>query len=372
MKTAAKLSVLLVALFATACSDAPVTGPQLSEDVAIEAKGGHHRGASRVSVFSRNMYIGADVDSVMRTLANDPTNTIPVLLWAIGVLENTDFEARAGAMADEVARLRPDVIGLQEVYDITIMIPPLGVNIALDFQGTFEDSLAARGLNYVEAAKVTDTDAFLPAYGIHLVDHDVILVNPDRVDVHSGDGQLFGANLGDVGFGVEIVRGWTMIHATIAGMEMEVWNTHLESGSDPLIAGLRGAQAGELVSLASTEMPVVMMGDFNDEVGSPMHQVMTDLGGFEDVWLELRHRARGFTCCHEHDLSNRRARFDERIDYVFSRGIAHPRSGLQGQIRRTGLRPGERVPGPEYKIWPSDHAGLFAKFLMPPAHGVRP
>ena len=373
MRTAAKLGALLVVLFATACSDAPVTEPQLSEDVAVDAKRGHHHGARGISVLSRNMYIGTDVDSVMRTLADgNPANDLEVLLWAIEVFENTDFYARAGAMADEVVRLRPYVIGLQEVYDVTIVIPPLGINISVEFQDIFEDSLAARGLNYVEAAKVTDTDAFLPTYGIRLTDHDVMLVDPDRVDVHAADGQLFTANIGDAGFGVEIVRGWTMIQATIAGMELEVWNTHLESGPDPLIAGLRGLQAAELVSMASTEMPVVMVGDFNDEAGSPMYQEMTDVGGFEDAWLELRHRARGFTCCHEYDLSNRRARFDQRIDYVFARGIGHPRSGLKGQIRRTGLLPWERLPGPEYKIWPSDHAGLFVKFLMPPAHGVRP
>jgi endonuclease/exonuclease/phosphatase family metal-dependent hydrolase len=368
MRTAAKFGALLLVLFAAACSDAPPTEPQLSEEAAIDAMRGGSHGAAHISVLSRNMYIGTDVDSVIAALVDgDPSNDLPVFLWAVQVFQNTDIVARTNAMADEVARWGPDAIGLQEAWEVTIV--PFGIDV--DFQEVFEAALAARGLNYVEAAKVTDTEVTLPAFGVQLVDHDVLLVNADRVTVHSSDGQLFSNNLGVVG-PFNIVRGWTMIRATIAGIEMEVWNAHLESGSDPLIAGLRGLQAGELVTMASTELPVVMMGDFNDEVGSPMHDVMTLTGGFDDGWLELRGRARGHTCCHDKDLSNRRAWFDERIDYVFARGLGHPRSGLKGQMRRTGLRPWERIDGPEYKIWPSDHAGLFAKFVVPPARGVRP
>lgn len=369
MRTAAKLGALLVVLFAAACSDAPVTAPDLSEDAAVDAmRWGHHR-SGRIGVLSRNMYIGTDVDSVIAALVDaDPTNDVPVLLWAIGVFQDTDIEARANAIADEVKRWGPDVIGLQEVYELEI--PFAGIDV--DFQEVFQAALTARGLTYVEAAKNTVTDVTLGAFGIRLVDHDVILVNPDRVVVNDGDDGIFTYNIGPVTPEITIVRGWTVIQATIGGMDVEVWNTHLESGSDEAIVGLRGLQAAELVGLASTELPVIMLGDFNDEVGSPMHDAMTALGGFDDAWLELRRRAPGYTCCHAKDLSNRRTRFDERIDYVFVRGLGHPRSGLQGQIRRTGLLPWERVDGPDYKLWPSDHAGLYASLLVPPAHGLHP
>lgn len=369
MKTAVRLGALLAVMFVAACSDAPVTGPELSEDAALDAHRWGYQRIGDISVLSRNMYIGTDVDSVVAALADDdPTNDVPVFLWAVQVFQNTDIEARVNAMADEVARWEPDVIGLQEVWKVTIA--PFGIDV--DFQEELETALAARGLTYVEAAKMTETDAILPAFGVRLTDHDVILVNPERVEVNGGSAALFTYNLGEVFPGITIVRGWTRIDATIGGMDVEVWNTHLESGDDPQIVGLRGLQAGELVGLASTGVPVIMMGDFNDEMGSPMYATMTELGQFEDVWRELRPRARGYTCCHASDLSNRRARFDQRIDYVFARGLGHPRSGLKGQVLRTGLLPWERIEGPAYKIWPSDHAGVYARLLTPPAHGVKP
>ena len=76
---------------------------------------------------------------------------------------------------------------------------------------------------------------------------------------------------------------------------------------------------------------------------------------------------RGFTCCEVADLSNRVAVLDQRIDYVFARGIGGPNGKLLGQITIVGDRPGDRVPGPAYPIWPSDHAGLVANLLVPPA-----
>ena len=371
MRNAAKCGALVILLFAAACSDAPLTEPDLGDDAAVDARWGRH-GHPAVSVLSRNMYIGTDVDTVLWTLVNEPQNIEYVLQTVIQVFLATSIEARAGAMAEEVERWEPAVLGLQEVYYVALNIPQLGIDTTLDFQQIFEDSLAARGLDYVEAARVTDTDADLSAFGIRLVDHDVILVDPSRVALNSSDGQLFTYNLGDVGFGIEIVRGWTMIDATIAGTRMEVWNTHLESGDDPLIVGLRGLQAGELVGLASTELPVVMVGDFNDELGSPMYDVMSDIGGFADAWRQLRGWSPGFTCCHDKDLSNIVAKFDQRIDYVWARGLEQQRGRLKGFVRRTGLLPWERVDGPLYRLWASDHAGLYAQLRLPRFHGLMP
>lgn len=92
--------------------------------------------------------------------------------------------------------------------------------------------------------------------------------------------------------------------------------------------------------------------------------------GFSDVWAALRPGAQGFTCCHVADLSNKVADLDQRLDFVFARGIAGPQGKLQGQVTIIGDRPGDRVQGPDYRIWPSDHAGLVAQFLEPPASGV--
>jgi hypothetical protein len=89
-----------------------------------------------------------------------------------------------------------------------------------------------------------------------------------------------------------------------------------------------------------------------------------------DAWEEFRPGVVGYTCCHLTDLSNPRPGHTKRIDYILARGIGHPKAGLQGRIDRLGDVPGDRIAGPYYPIWPSDHAGLAAKFVLAPAVGL--
>ena len=56
------------------------------------------------------------------------------------------------------------------------------------------------------------------------------------------------------------------------------------------------------------------------------------------------------------------AALTERIDYVFARGIGGPDDRLRGKVSVVGDRPSDRVQGAFYKIWPSDHAGVVARF----------
>lgn len=358
MRALVNLGALSLMLFVAACDDTSVTDPQMGEDSGIEA---------RIGVLSRNLYIGFNVDETIAALATGDAGTVQAALEAaIQTLSATDFPTRAVAVADEIARLKPDFVGLQEVYELDIDLnPAFGVpRIELPFLPVLQQALAARGLNYVVAAQNTVTDALLddPLLGtIHLVDHDVLLVNAERVEVHESAGEQFSVNLGDpFGIGVNIVRGWTRVRATVAGRDVEVWNTHPEAGSDPAIVGLRTLQMGELVAQASTELPVIVMGDLNDEPGSPIHEVMTG-AGFEDLWAELRHPASGYTCCHADDLSNDVVNMDQRIDYVMVRGFADGAERVERMIELVGILPWERVDGPFYRLWPSDHAGVYAR-----------
>jgi endonuclease/exonuclease/phosphatase family metal-dependent hydrolase len=362
MRDTGKLLWCTAVLVAIGCTDAPLAGPELSDvSPAIAVGNTRHLSAAATKLMSRNLYIGFDVDETIQALATgDPDIIQGAIEKAITTLIATDFPARAAAVAQEVDLLRPDVLGLQEVYDMDVTVPGLP-EIHLPFLAILQQALADRGLNYVVAAEIQTTDAQLP--GISLIDHDALLVNPDRVTVSGSDAQLYTYNLGDpLGIGIAIVRGWTMIDASINGTELEIWNTHLESGSDPAIVGLRGYQAAELVGRASTELPVMVMGDLNDQLGSPMYDAFTT-GGFDNVWQVLEPTSPGYTCCHAADLSNVVAHFefDQRIDHVFVRGL----ESIEGTVLRTGVLPAERVKGPYYKVYASDHAGLFAALMVP-------
>jgi hypothetical protein len=362
--------LLGLALFLGGCDSAPVVGPPAGAPEASFHVGAPAHG---FTLLNWNMYLGADASPVIAALESaDASDDLPALLAAIATFAETHFPARAAAIAGAIKRNHPAVVGLQEVWDVEIDLTGLGlsVEIDVDFLAVLQAELAARGLPHTVAVVGPAVEVSVGT-AIQLVDRDVILVDPGRVSVLASGATIFTNNAGVVAPGVTLKRGWVEITAEIGGRTYAVVNTHLESGVGPAVSALRAAQALELASaFGDATIPVIMMGDFNDTPGSAMHQALTG-AGFTDVWAALRPHVAGFTCCHLEDLSNRLATFDKRIDYVFARGVGHPIRGVLGRIMLVGDLPRDRISGPDHKIWPSDHAGLVAALIEPPAHGLR-
>jgi endonuclease/exonuclease/phosphatase family metal-dependent hydrolase len=312
---------------------------------------------------TRNLYVGTDVDVVISALrSDDPTDDFPALLGAIQTLGRTNFSARDAAIADEIARVQPHAVGLQEVSRIDLSLP--GVDIHQDFLPTIMAELASRGLAYHEAARIQNIQA-APLPGVSLVDFDVLLVR-DGIPVGATTAQNFTANLGVVAPGVTLKRGWVTAVVTIDGTDLTLASTHLESGNVEHFNELRAAQAQELVGSLDPGRPAVLMGDLNDAPGSLMYQVLVG-HGLVDVWKALRPGVAGNTCCYVADLSNQLPNLTQRLDYVFARGLERPHAGLQGKVELLGEVPADRLTLPESTIWPSDHAGLAAQLRLPTA-----
>jgi endonuclease/exonuclease/phosphatase family metal-dependent hydrolase len=315
------------------------------------------------AVMTRNMYVGAEVDAVIAALASpDPVDDQAALLAAIATLRETDFPARAAAIAREIDRTRPHVIGLQEVSKVDISLPPLGVDLHLDFLPALLAELAARGLRYDVAGRIRNIDV-TPFPGVRRVDGDALQVVAQRVSVHDAAAGPFAANLGPVAPGVVLARGWVAVVVTVGTRSYTVASTHLESGEAPGLAQLRATQAGELAQALSGPEQAILLGDLNDVPGSPMYKVLL-AAGLTDVWTALRGGARGYTCCHTTDLSNQVRQFHKLVDYVFARLAGG--SPVKGQIQLLGDVPSDRFPGPAHRLWPSDHAGLVARLTTRP------
>ena len=324
-------------------------------------------GAQRLSVVTRNLYVGADVDAVIAALVSaSPDDDLPALMLAIQTLQRTDFPTRARAIADEIARTRPHAVGLQEVSQIQIDLTPLNIPVSLsfDFLPELQQALAERGLNYAVSATVKNIEA-APLPGVSLVDYDALLVDAGRVQVTGHSSHTYAANIGPIAPGVVLKRGWVIVRGTVDGRSYQFASTHLESGNAAGLDQLRAAQASELIAALAGDTPTVLMGDLNDHPGSPMYQALIG-AGFVDLWDALRPGVKGYTCCHAADLSNPVAHFSQRIDYVFARGLSTGSKPTLGSMSILGDQPGDRISGPAGLIWPSDHAGLAASLLLPP------
>src|SRR5437867_12385677 len=150
------LVIPLIAL-AVACDRDPAS-PERTPSLNITSPPAPAR---NITVMTQNLYVGADVDLVIRALGTpDPGDDFPALLFAIETLGKTDFPARAAAIADEIARTRPHAVGLQEVSVIDINLSLFGGPVVhLPFLEIVQAELAARGLHYSVAAQVQNVAA---------------------------------------------------------------------------------------------------------------------------------------------------------------------------------------------------------------------
>src|SRR5256885_1950007 len=361
-----RLELLAAALIVltTACQEPFALNPEQRVTASLVAGV-----PSTITVMTQNLYVGADVDLVIRALGTpDPGDDFPALQFAIETVGKTDFPARAQAIADEIARRRPQAVGLQEVSRINLDLRPLGVPAVVDqdFLALIQAALAERGLNYQVAGTSDNINVSLVGGLVRLVDHDALLVDADRVTVTAASGQDFSVNLGEVAAGVSLIRGWVFARTIVGGRAVTFASAHTEANLAGAPAGLlpqiRAAQVGEMVATLGTSQPIVLMGDLNDTPGSAMYQVLASTG-FTDTWRAMRPGVEGLTCCHIADLSDKFANFDQRIDYVWTRGFARDNGTVQGRIDRFGDVPADQLAGPASAIWPSDHAGLVASLL---------
>ena len=118
------LKVFFLALLFMSCFSSCNDKDPLSPEYAVTNGDGIfqlEKNNGYVSVMTRNIYVGTDVDVILQ--AQDPTQ-IPVLVaQAFQTLINTNFPERAEALAKEIKKNKPHLIGLQEVSLIRLQSP---------------------------------------------------------------------------------------------------------------------------------------------------------------------------------------------------------------------------------------------------------
>ena len=342
---------------------------------------------AEVPVMSQNLYLGGDL---FQLLDEDCTSTaanplaLPVCVDQLyDQIVASDFGARAESIADEIARVRPALVGLQEVTTYYVQHPgdqlpdvidgrpaTQATEVAIDFLDLLLRALAERDLDYMAVSINQNSDVELPAfdggalYDVRYRDADVVLALDDP-DVATGATveRTFGAlvTIPISGTPQTFVRGYQTVDATVDGFSFTFVNTHLEVGGN---AGpVQEAQASELdAAIGAIGGPVVLVGDLNseaDDSGTGSYALLTE--ALDDVYDRPNLRAKP-TCCQAAHLQNSTSELDKRIDFVLYQGFDRVKKA------ETVLdEPGDRVEseiGSEVRLlWPSDHAGVAALLI---------
>ncbi len=86
-----RLAMAVGIVLTAACSADTVFEPSQQSQATDTKVGTASDGALRVTVMTRNLYVGADVDAVIAALANtDPSDDLPALFTAIQTIQRTD------------------------------------------------------------------------------------------------------------------------------------------------------------------------------------------------------------------------------------------------------------------------------------------
>jgi hypothetical protein len=236
--------MLIVLAVLTGCKKDPANAlvkEQQADNEVLLCKEFMPRG---VTVMTRNVYVGTDVDVVLGAV--NP-NDIPFLVAEVfGVLQFTNFPARAEALANEIAAVQPHLIGLQEVSlirhqspgDLVIGGTIPAETVLYNYLEILMAALQAKGLNYQVAGMIQNADVELPMFAgmdgqnplfddIRLTDFDVVLARAD-VEVVNVRVANYKVMLEVPTAGISVPRGYVIADVKIDKRKYCFVNTHLE------------------------------------------------------------------------------------------------------------------------------------------------
>jgi len=364
--------------FLSSCMDKDPVNPLISDPID-ENLLKHRNNPGKVSVMTRNIYVGTDVDVILQ--AEDP-NQVPLLVTeAFQTLLATNFPERAQALAKEIAINQPHLIGLQEVSLVRMQSPGDAAfggttpaeNVIMDYLNILMMTLENFGLEYEVVAKIENFDVEMPMVvsavpefdDVRLTDYDVILAQRG-IKISNVEARNYRAKVTMPDIGLELHRGYTAVTAEINGNSYRFVNTHLEDadqGGDLL--RVQAAQAAELLlRLARVKIPLILVGDFNSAAPSELtYQLLTLTHRYQDTWLmnSLFDNPDGYTYGHEPDLQNANQNFWKRIDYIFVRNGKEKHNKIKLKNVNAEVVGDEVDDKTSSGLWPSDHGGVIAE-----------
>jgi endonuclease/exonuclease/phosphatase family metal-dependent hydrolase len=351
---------------------------------AALAKGGHghHKKGDRVTVMTRNVYLGADLGPGLA--ATTPEQFFTANGGILRQVTRTNFPLRARALAAEILRQRPDLVGMQEVALWRTAPPsldpvingPSATTVRYDFLQLLLNQLNQHRQRYRAVVVQPEFDFEAPANengrpndgppGLlanaeingRLTMRDVILARNGTTFTTNPQAGHFThlLNVTVSGIPIAVTRGWTSVDAKVKHSRwFHFVNTHLEAFDDEsVVPSIRAQQAGELVAAggpARSTLPVIMVGDFNSDRATEVQpgdaQAYNVIAGAGFV---NRDTSNPLSCCltDPNLVGGSLADFNHKVDQIFTSSpslVTLKRAVVVGLGKVNGL-------------FPSDHAGL--------------
>lgn len=351
-----------------------------------------------VTVMTRNLYLGADLNPAIRAALAQPAGSFAQLVALANgthavrsIVDQTNFPVRARLLAGEIASAKPDLVALQEVAlwrHGPLELNRLGVanaaTVDIDFLQILVDELAAQGVAYtvvkVQAEADVESPSFLgsnplspsaDASDVRLTMRDAILmkVDPGLRVLDSGGANYatrFVVGIGPVSY--TFLRGYAWADVAAGAKTLRFIDTHLESEFSIFALG----QARELLAgPAAGDTTTVIACDCNSDPLNNNGKPPVDLtphsapynfivgGGFVDEWLQFAPAEQGWTSGLSELVNDPTAEgFDHRIDMIFARTAGGQVAAVdKGQVTGDDVGAKDPVTG----LWPSDHAGVVLR-----------
>jgi endonuclease/exonuclease/phosphatase family metal-dependent hydrolase len=327
-----------------------------------------------VKVATYNMYPGTEFSGIFE--ARSDFEALLEVSEAFQDVVASNVPERIDEIADQIVANEPDVVGLQEValWRIGQYNPEAPAEtVVFDFLQMLLDELSERGVQYSAISVQVNLEAELPGlFGpnfpadlrdVGYTDRVVILARTDlrtsEMKIEATANGTFANLLPVSAFGQTIMvkRGWTYADIKHRGKTYRFVNAHLESFYEPI----QWAQAAELVAgPASTEMPLIVAGDFNSDAatgGYTYQTILLGAGGLSDAWTTTNAGSPGLTWALSAENPSALLEPTERIDFVLFRGLTATSSDVLGEETADLTPSGFRA---------SDHAGVAAEFVLHP------
>ena len=391
-----------LAALATTIATVGLSGP------AYAGGKGHDKRGEPVTVMTRNLYLGADINRPVnaalaaQAAGGSPQDVLVALANAThqtrAIVDRTNFPVRAGLIAQEIARTRPDLVGLQEValwrsgpLELAQVGVPNATTVDYDYLQLLLDALAARGQHYIAVNVGDRADVEAPSFtgspfdgtmggtvrDVRMTMRDVILMRAGRgMRVLDSGGAVYSNNLqvSVAGVPTSFDRGYQWVDVRKGHQRFRFVNTHLEAFSSDLAL----AQVSELLAATPTDRDVIFVCDCNsdplNDSTKPFDHVphkapydlVTGAGGFTDEWLRWAPAEEGWTSGLSetvHDATG--DGFDHRIDMVFGRSARGAGYAVdKGRVTGTSVTDRDPATG----LWPSDHGGVVLRLRLGAGH----